>query len=84
VNNWLPILLGFQKSNDLWASTMFQQRDSREQATVRLFDKDKSRQDEMVKLDAMDRTLKLIPDFKANKNDAWYVYDLSVDMAILT
>jgi hypothetical protein len=51
---------------------MFQQRDSREQATVRLFDKDKTRQEEVVKLESMDRTLKLVPDFKAQKDDAWY------------
>jgi hypothetical protein len=72
MNNWLPILLGFQKGNDLWASSMFSQRDSREQATVQLFWKDKTRKKAQVYVDSMDRILRLVPDFKAQKDNAWY------------
>jgi len=51
---------------------MFAQRDSREQATVLLFDKDKARKEEVVKLDSMGRIIKVVPDFKAEKDEPWY------------
>jgi hypothetical protein len=72
MNNWLPILLGFQKCNDLWASSMFSQRDSREEAIVQLFWKDKTRKNAQVFVNSMWRTPRLVPDFKVQKDDAWY------------
>ena len=58
---------------------MFAQRDSREQATVLLFDSDKARKEEVVKLNSMDRILKVVPDFKAEKDEPWYAAALTVE-----
>jgi hypothetical protein len=74
--NWLPILLGFQKSNNLWAQSMLKNRDSNVLATVLPFDpKKKIRQEEVVQIDSLVRSKMLVHDLDFNtlKDQAWYV-----------
>jgi hypothetical protein len=72
MNAWLPILLGFHKCNKNWAKSMLELSGtlSEDQVTVRPF-KDNKRESKVVKLDNMEETKKLLPDFKADKDKPW-------------
>jgi hypothetical protein len=80
MNNWLPILLGFIKCNELWPLSFFPDREDDSpdfppgQAYSIPFDqKDQKRHEKSANLNSMEKTLKVIPGFNVSgmEKEAW-------------
>jgi hypothetical protein len=80
MNNWLPILLGLIKCNELWPLSFLPDREDDSpdfppgQAYSIPFDpKDQKRHEKFANLDSMEKTLKVIPGFNVSgmEKEAW-------------
>lgn len=67
--------MGFHKCNKNWAPSMFKldgDAPADGEAVVKPFDPNNDQQvEKSVDLDSMEQTLKLVHDFKAEKDSAW-------------